>query len=175
MKNSAVSIFGVCLLGAVSVLGLLSGCSERENASSHGHSHVDGEAHDHGAEAATPHGGTPVMIAEEKFHLELLADPSSGKMQAYVLDGHLETYVPVSETKFVMEARSGDDTKRLEFISLPDIQSGSSAAKSFLFEAKADWLDKVKEFDGSIPTITLDGRTFTNISFPFPKGTKHVH
>lgn len=174
MKRSAVSSIAVCFLGATTALSLLSGCGKRESASSHGHSHADGEAHNHGAEPATPHGGTPVMIAEEKFHLELVPDPSSGKMQAYVLDGHLEGYVPVPETNFVLEAKSSGATRQLEFLRVPEVQSSNIAAKSTLFEAKAEWLNTVKEFEGSIPTITLNGSTFTNISFPFPKGTKHV-
>ncbi len=175
MKNNAVSRISVCFLGAVAALSLLSGCGERDSAGSHGHSHDGGDAHEHGTEAATPHGGTPVMIAEEKFHLELVAELSSGKMQAYVLDGHLEGYVQVPETNFVVEARIDDTTRTLEFQRVPETQSGTVAAKSSLFEAKAEWLNTVKAFQGSIPTITLNGNTFTNISFPFPKGARHAH
>jgi hypothetical protein len=175
MNIKLISGIPVCFLGAVAALSLLSGCGERDSAGSHGHSHGKGDAHDHGAEATTPHGGTPVMIAAEKFHLELVPDPSAGKMQAYVLDGHLESYVQVQETNFLMEAKSDDTTRKLEFQRVPETQSGSIAAKSALFEAKAEWLNTVKAFEGSIPAITLNGSTFTNISFPFPKGTKHVH
>jgi hypothetical protein len=72
MKKNAVSRLVGGFFGAVAALSLLSGCGERESAGNHGQSHAEGEAHDHDAEPATPHGGTPVMIAEEKFHLELV-------------------------------------------------------------------------------------------------------
>lgn len=167
-----MSFAAVCFLGALTALSLLTGCGERDSAS-HGHSHADGEAHDHAAATGTPHGGTPVIVGEEKFHLELVADASAGKMQAYVLDGHLEGYVQVPETNFVVEVKAAGPAKALEFVRVPE--SGNMAAKSALFEAKAEWLGTVKEFEATIPAITLNGSTFTNISFSFPKGSKHVH
>lgn len=130
MKNLIIVLCSVFLSLAV-------GCRD---SSSHGHAHDQ----DH----APPHGGTPVVIGGDKFHLELVHDATVGKMQAYVLDGHLESYVQVPETSFVLVAKVGE---------------------------QADWLKTAKEFAGSIPTITLNGATFTKISFPFPKGTKHVH
>jgi hypothetical protein len=175
MKNSLVLGCGICFIGAIAALSLLSGCGEREGAGSHGHRHADGKTHHHGGKASTPHGGTPVMIGNGNFHLEIVADPTVGKIQAYVLDGHLERYVQVPETRFVLEARTDGATHQIEFLRAPDLQSGSIVAKSALFEGKAEWLDTVRAFDGRITQITLNGNTFTNILFPFPEGTKHVH
>jgi len=146
------------------------GCRDAKD--SHGHSHADGHGHD---DHAPPHGGTPVIVAEDKFHLELVHDATAGKMQAYVLDGHLEDYVLVPETNFVMTAKAGGKDEQLAFQRAPEPASGKVPEKSSLFEAQAEWLKATKEFEGSIPTITLDGKTFTNISFSFPKGSKHVH
>lgn len=153
------------------------GCRDAND--SHGHSH-DGEnahRHDagHGHDHAPPHGGTPVVVAADQFHLELVLDATAGKMQAYVLDGHLESYVQVPETNFVIVAKVGGSTEQLSFQRAPDPASGTVPAKSLLFEAQAEWLKSIKEFEGNIPTITLGGKTFTNISFAFPKGSKHVH
>ncbi len=161
----------VCLLVAAA------GCREAKD--SHGHSH-DGEhghSHDsgHGHAAAPPHGGTPVVVAEDKFHLELVLDAPAGKMQAYVLDGHLEGYVQVAESNFALVAKLSSGTEQLSFQRAPEPASGKVPEKSSLFESQAEWLKTTKEFEGSIPAITLNGTTFTNISFSFPKGTKHVH
>jgi len=147
------------------------GC--RDSKDSHGHSHdgESGHSHDTGHAHAPPHGGTPVVIADDQFHLELVLDAPAAKMQAYVLDGHLEGYVQVAETSFVVAAKLGEQTEQLNFQRTP----GKDSVKSSLFEAQADWLRTAKEFAGDIPTITLDGKTFTNISFTFPKGSKHVH
>jgi hypothetical protein len=161
--------------GVIAALALLNGCGNHPGADSAGHSHAAGEAHDHDTEHAPPHGGTPVLVADDEFHLELVLDPLAARMQAYVLDGHLERYVQVPETNFVMVATSSGVTQQLAFQRAPESGSGTVPATSALFVAQADWLKTTKEFAGSIPTITLNGKTFTNVSFPFPKGTQHVH
>lgn len=166
MKKPIIALCGVVLCFAV-------GC--RDSSSSHGHSNDDGHGHSHGNDQAPPHGGTPVIVADDQFHLELVHDATAGEMQAYVLDGHLEGYVMVAETTFLLLAKTGGKDEQLFFQRAPEPDPGSVAAKSSLFVAQADWLKSAKEFEGNIPTITLDGKTFTNISFAFPKGSKHVH
>lgn len=173
MKRISLSPLLVSLLGAIAAPVWLSGCGD-----GHGHSHDGPHAHSHGAgheDHAPPHGGTPVVVANDKFHLELVLDTSAGKMQAYVLDGHLEGYVQVPESSFEMVAKLGGNTEQLNFQRAPDAGSGRVTEKSSLFEARADWLESAREFEGNIPTLTLNGSTFTNISFAFPKGSKHVH
>jgi hypothetical protein len=158
--------------GVVAALALLNGCGKDPKgvSDSHGHDHADqGQAH------GPPHGGTPVVIADDEFHLELVRDATAGRMQAYVLDGHLEGYVPVSETTFAIVASVGAKEESLAFQRAPDAASGNVPGKSSLFEAQAEWVKIAKEFEGRIPTITLGGKTFTNISFSFPKGSQHVH
>jgi len=96
-------------------------------------------------------------------------------MQAYVLDGHLEGYVQVPESNFTLAVKLSGGTEQLSFLRAPEPAWGNVLEKSSLFESQAEWLKTTKEFDGSIPAITLNGATFTNISFTFPKGSKHVH
>jgi len=155
------------------ILCLAAGC--REAADSHGHSHDGDDAHSHDTAHGPPHGGTPVLVADDEFHLELVLDSTSAKMQAYVLDGHLESYIPVAETNFVLIATSVGGENQLTFHRVLDSASGKPADKSSLFEAQADWLKSAKAFEGSIPSITLNGKTYTNIAFAFPKGSMHVH
>lgn len=122
-----------------------------------------------------PHGGTPVLVGAHDYHLELVRDGAAGLMQAYVLDDHFEKYVSVPETNFVMTATFGGRTNRIEFNRSPNPTDGKLPAKSSLFEGRADWIKGATNFLGHIPKIKLNGQTFTNINFPFPKGTQHAH
>lgn len=147
---------------------LAAGCGHSQD--DHDHSHQSS-----GSDKAPPNGGTPVLIAEELFHLELALDNEAAKMQAYVLDGHLEHYALVAETAFELTVTNDGDSRTLEFDRVANPETGVVPPKSALFEAEADWLQTLKEFEGQIDTITLDEKTFTEVRFSFPKGTKHVH
>jgi hypothetical protein len=155
----------ICLAAVVAaLLGMAAGCSDSVS-TKRDHDHVQGP----------PHGGTPVLIAEHKFHLELVRDPASGVMQAYVLDDHMEEYVAVPETNFTLTASISGRTEKLDLLRLPNPADGKLTSASFLFEGRAEWVKAATNFDGLISTITLKGQTYTNISFPFPKGTHHIH
>ena len=49
-----------------------------------------------GHEHVAPHGGALVELGEELAHLELVHDPTTGTLTAYVLDGEAEQAVRVS-------------------------------------------------------------------------------
>lgn len=172
MKNSPLLRKLKLSLSALAALAYLDGCSE-SHSHSQGHG-AGGHGHDH-ADHAPPHGGTPVLVGEDRFHLELVLDAAAGKMQAYVLDGHLEGYVAVAETNLLLVARFDGKEERISFQRAIDPATGRVPAKSSLFEGNATGLGTTRAFEGGFPTITLNGSTFTNISFSFPKGSKHVH
>ena len=144
------------------LLTVYSAAPAKEN---HGHEHFSGP----------PHGGTPVQIGVHSFHLELVRDSEAGKFQAYVLDGHMEHYVAVSEKSFDLAAKTGTNQYRLIFQRVSPPGAAALPEKSSLFEAQGDWIKTTKNFDGVIPAITLGGKSFTNITFSFPKGTAHAH
>jgi hypothetical protein len=147
------------LLATTLLLTVVVGC--RDSSPSHGHDH--GHGHDH----TPPHGGTIVVIAPNQLHLELVLDSTVGKLQAYVLDGHYGESLVIPETSFILVAQMDGKEETLTLQRAPE--------KSSLFEAQADWLKTVKEFEGHIPTITLKGATFTNLKFFYPKSSTHVH
>ena len=115
------------------------------------------------------------MVAEHKYHLELVRDATNGVMQAYILDGDLHDFIRVPETNFTLTANVAGKTEHLEFQRATNSTSPNPSDPSFLFEGRADWLKSVANFDGLISSITLKGQTFTNVTFPFPKGTQHTH
>src|SRR5687767_3395929 len=154
MKRFA--LLPTCLVGVI-------GCRDASKSNHDGHTH------------APPHGGTPVVVAEHKYNLELVRDGNIGLMQAYVLDEDFHDFIRVPETNFTLLANLAGRTERVEFLRATNAMSPTPADPSFQFEARAEWLKTATNFDGSIPSITIQGQTFTNITFPFPKGTQHIH
>src|ERR1022692_4220466 len=74
------------LLLAVVLPPLLApGCSRPPSTASSGQPHK----HEH----HPPHGGTPVVLGDEAYHIELVLDASAGTLQAFVLDGELENFI----------------------------------------------------------------------------------
>lgn len=145
-------------------VSLGTGCRDSQRADGHsGHTHEP------------PHGGTPVVVAEHKYNLELVRDGAAGLMQAYVLDDGFHDFVRVPETNFTVLANIEGRTERAEFMRVTNAMSPNPGDPSFQFAAQAEWLKTATNFEGMIPTITLKGGTFTNITFPFPKGTRHEH
>lgn len=171
MKNTFVcktssSLFPA-LLSVVGTLTFVSGCGDSQPSASADHD----DDHMH----APPHGGTPVQLGDEVYHLELVTDAAEGKMLAYLYDGHFHDPVVVAETNFVLQARWNGTTASLSFARLPDPATGKLLQASALFGARADWLKTNPPFEGTLPLITLGGRAFTNVVFPYPKGTIHAH
>ena len=141
--------------------GLAAGC--------HKHEHANKEE-----PKGPPHGGTPVAVGHHKYNLELVRDGQAGTLQAYVLDAHFEKFVAVPETNFTLLAKVDGREERAEFRQLPATPP-SSDGSSYLFATRGEWIKTATNFEGLIPTITLKGRTYTNIAFPFPKGSVEEH
>jgi hypothetical protein len=85
------------LLIATAAGFVLASCSKKDPATAAGHAH-DHSAHQH--EHKAPHGGTPVVLGNEAYHLEFVLDPATGKLSAYVLDGEMEKFVRTASPGF---------------------------------------------------------------------------
>lgn len=173
MKNLKKILGLSCTAGLMATLLVALGCGNSTESDDHGHSHDDGEAHSHDTSTAAPHGGTPVLIADDKFHLELVLDTSKSEIQAHVLDGHLEGYVPVTEMAFVIVATVDGEEQQLNFER--KTSSSNPDTPSSVFVARANWLESAEQFSGRIPLISLNGQEFNDVAFEFPEGSKHVH
>jgi hypothetical protein len=171
MKQQLFSPSRYSILPVLIVLMMLAGCGDSmpPAATSAAHSHDDDHLH------SPPHGGTPVQLGDEVYHLELVPDPPANQMLAYLYDGHFHDMVMVAETNFAIQARFNDRVETLSFNRLPDPATGKLPEKSALFAAKVGWLTNVVSFDGMLPSVEFGGRSFTNVTFPFPKGTVHSH
>ena len=121
-----------------------------------------------------PHGGTPVAVGKHKYNLEFVRDADAGAMQAYLMDAHFEKFVSVPETNFTLLAKIEGREERAEFRQLPAIPPSPNGS-SYQFAARGEWIKMATNFEAVIPTITLKGRTYTNIAFRFPEGLTEEH
>ena len=141
-------------------LALTAGCSKAPA--------PPGQPHKH--EHHPPHGGTPVVLGDEAYHLELVRDPAAGTLQAYVLDGEMENFVRSAMPSFEITASVGGVRRSLVLGAVANPATGETVGDTSLFQGQADWLRSTPEFEGTIGSVTVRGTTFANVAFNFPKG-----
>jgi hypothetical protein len=116
-----------------------------------------------------PHGGTPVVLGDEEYHLELVLDSASGRLQAFVLDGEMENFVRSPARSIAIE-EAGAPQRRVELQAVPNPETGETVGDTAQFEGSAEWLKSAREFDGVLAEITIRGKTFSGVRFNFPRG-----
>jgi hypothetical protein len=127
------------------------------------------EAHHH--QHKPPHSGTAVELGDEEYHVEFVRDASAGKLQAFVLDGELENFVRIAGPALKVVAQFADREETLIFLPKASNATGETVGDTSLFEAQADWLQTTPSFHAVLKEITVRGKTYTNTSFDFPKGS----
>ncbi len=124
----------------------------------------------HKHEHHPPHGGTPVVLGDEVYHLELVRDPAAGKLQAFVLDGEMENFIRSAAPSFEIDATVDGAPQVLVLKATANPATGETVGDSALFEAQADWLKTANDFDATMKSIAIRGTTFADVKFNFPKG-----
>ena len=117
-----------------------------------------------------PHGGTPVVLGDEAYHVELVLDAANGALQAYVFDGEMENFIRVPAASMEIDAQVDGASQTLVLQAVANLATGETIGDTALFAAHADWLKNVREFDGVLKSITIRGTTFADVKFNFPKG-----
>ncbi len=166
----------ICAAFVAATIGC-GGSHDHDHDHAHDHDHDHGEAgHTHdegGGHAHQPkYGGTPVELGEHQYHVELLRDGEAGKMQLWILDGHLENFIRVKTDSFEIKASVGDKTETLTFLATPNSATGETVGDTSYFEAQADWLKATGEFGGEIVSLEIRGSSFTGVKFDYPKGNE---
>lgn len=154
----------VLTIGLAAASAFLAGCGHHQDhaaASAPAHLHVD----------VPPHGGTPVALGDD-YQIEWVLDHSSGKLDAYILDGEMENFVRIAPPSFDLTVKLPDKQAVLHFSAIANNATGEKIGSTSLFEAQADCLKTNKSFDAVLPEINVQGTVFTNITFNFPKGTQ---
>ncbi|HKB90773.1 MAG TPA: hypothetical protein VKC60_09695, partial [Opitutaceae bacterium] len=144
---------------------IATGCSKKETLSAPA-SPESPLKHEH----HPPHGGTPVVLGDEVYHIELVLDASSGKLSAYIVDGEMENFIRSSAPSFEVTASVAGQNRTLNFIPVSNSATGEKIGDTSQFETEADWLKSVKEFDGVLKKINVRGTVFSDVAFNFPKG-----
>jgi hypothetical protein len=117
-----------------------------------------------------PHGGTPVALGDN-YHIEFVLDAASGTLSAYILDDEMEEFVRSGMPSFEVTAKVGGAEQALVFKPVANPATGETVGDTALFTAQAGWLKTTKTFAAVLKSVTLDGTTFTNVAFNFPKGS----
>lgn len=151
------------------------GCKDSHD--HHGHSHGHGEDHghshgEHGHHHEPPHGGAPVVLGDEAYHIEFVRDEESGKLQAYVMDGHMENFVRIKAESFKIKVDGEVDPAELQLKAVANEATGEVVGDTALFEAQADWIKDTTNFTATIPVFELRGQKFENVQFKFPEGNE---
>jgi hypothetical protein len=144
-------------------LGICGGCSRTERAP------VTKAIPHH--EHKPPHGGAPVELGEEEYHIEFVLDASAGSFQAFVMDGELENFVRIPAKSLAVTAQLSGQPEQLILLPVANNATGEKIGDTSFFEMQADWLKTTPRFDAVLKEITVHGKTYTNISFNFPKGS----
>lgn len=121
-------------------------------------------------EHTPPHGGTPVVLGDEAYHVELVRDAANGRLQAFVFDGELENFIRSSMPAIQIDAVVNGQPKTLLLAAVASAATGETVGDTALFEGQADWLKTAAEFDATLKTITIRGTVFNDVKFNFPKG-----
>lgn len=147
------------LLVILALAAGIAGCAKRDD---HAHS---GGGHAHRA----PHGGALVELGEHAYNLELVRDAASGKLTAYVLDGHAENFVRIQAPSIELVAVTGGERKPLTLRAVANPATGETVGDTSQFEAQADWLKSTSEFAGTIPSVEIRGTRFQNVALYLKK------
>ena len=160
MKNLCLchlALFALLIVGA---------CSKSPSPAS---SSSAAHSHDHHA----PHGGTAVVLGDEAYHLEFVHTPDTGTLTAYLLDGHMEDFIRTSAATFDVLAQVGNEARPLTFRAVSNPSTGETVGDTSQFEVQADWLRSPAQFQGTLKSLTVRGRTFNDVPFTFPGTPAH--
>lgn|GEM_PF-1037755 len=121
-----------------------------------------------------PHGGTLVMIGSEFAQLELVHDPKTGSLTAYVLDGAAGLGVRLAQETIEVGVPGGTQPAFVLLRAATNPLTGERPGDSSEFRGQSDLLRGRASFDGVIRHLVVKGAAIENLSFNVPLGaTQH--
>jgi len=127
-------------------------------------------AHEH----HPPHHGTLVVLGEEFSHVELLLDPATGKLDAFVLDGEAENPVRISQSSLQILVKDKKKDWTLKLKPIANALTGETIKNTSQYEVVSPKLKGLSRFQGSIVHINAKGTDFKNVWFLYPEGNEGV-
>jgi hypothetical protein len=114
-----------------------------------------------------PHGGTAVALGED-YALELVRDPATGTLSAYVLDDEMEDFIRSPDSAITVQIQAGGSAQTLFLAAIANPATGERVGDTSLFEGRADWLEAAGPFAGVLQQITVRGTPFRAVPFTIP-------
>ena len=157
---------------AVLLLCTFAGCSKNSEHKDYskapgGEAHA-GHNHSHGHVHTAPHGGTLVELGNHAYNVELLRDPATGKLTAWILDGHAENFVRIASPAIEVVAMPGGKFTPLSLAAVANPATGETVGSTSQFEVQADWLKTSGPFSG-IVTVEIKGTVFKDVAYSLAK------
>lgn len=146
---------------SLAVLCFAAGCAKKDA----DHDHAAHGAHVHRA----PHGGVLVELGEHAYNLEFVRESETGKLSAYVLDGHAENFIRIKAASFDVVANVGGEKKTLTLKAVANAATGETVGDTSQFDADAAWLKGTPAFDGVVVALDVRGSKFADVAFSLKK------
>lgn len=171
---------------AISALWV-SGCGESSGHHDEDHhDHANHEDHDHGTPKkaggheecggceghahAAPHGGTLLVFGHEFAHLELVLNPKTGEMKAYVLDGEAKNGLRISQPTLTLNIKKNGAPVQVNMTAEANALSGETVGNSSVFSVSDDRLMRMSQFEATVENLDIKGSKFDGTQFHFPEG-----
>jgi hypothetical protein len=119
-----------------------------------------------------------VELGDHQYNLELVHDPIQGKLTAYVLGGHAENFIRVTQPTLELSIVTPSGPRPLTLAAVGNPATGETPGDTSQFEAAADWLKTAGPIAGSVVRIEVRGSAFTAVAFsvsPVPADAAKAH
>lgn len=129
---------------------------------------------EHGHHHEPPHGGTLILLGDHAAHIELLLEPDTGNLTAYLLDGHAEHPVRIKDESLAFELRTAE-SDAWQPVTLDAVASeltGETIGDTSKFVAEVDALRGQEAFGVRTPTFTIRGIPMAGVETTFPEGNE---
>ncbi|MBL7644983.1 MAG: hypothetical protein JNK74_02225 [Candidatus Hydrogenedentes bacterium] len=134
-----------------------------------GHDHEEEHDHHHTA----PHGGTLLVLGGHLGHIEVVLDPSSGRLTLYSLDGHAESPVRMKEPNLVLTViPEGGTPFELQVAAQENALTGETSGDTSQFSVTDERLKNLQRFQGRIGPLSFRGTSINETEFNFPDGNE---
>lgn len=153
----------------LAALALLAGCSVENDPSADSSHNNHAKSSDQKHRHLPPHGGAPVVLGEELYHLEFVLDEASAALHCYVLDGHMEKFIRIQDPKLILKVKPD---KTVVLTPVVSRATGESVGDTSHFSAQLDWAKERKRFAAMLQEITIQGNRFENVAFLYPEGNE---
>jgi hypothetical protein len=118
-----------------------------------------------GFEPEAPHGGVLVTAGDDFAHVEMVFNPDSGTLTAYILDGEAEEVVPLKQR--VLVVRLMDPVKTLKLKAVISPLSGEKPGGTSSYALTDPSLKGMTQITGVLVWINFNGQIFRDLAFQF--------